>query len=128
MDESSVGSIGLEVLRFGLPILSSVLIVVLTALAKKLVDKMGIENNQKLDATIDKYVEVGVRFANQYATKKLDGRTIDSKDKLALATKTVLLELEQSGIKDVAEALIRARVESLLNSKEEAAKASGPKV
>lgn len=127
MDEVSVGSIGLEVLKFGLPILSSVLIVVLTALAKKFLDKMGIENNQKLDATIDKYVEIGVRYANQAASKKLDNRTLDSKDKLALATRTVLLELEQSGIKDVAEALIRARVESLLNVKAEAEK-DAPKV
>ena len=107
-----------ELGQFVLPIAASVLTVVLAALAKKLLDKWGLERSEKVDNMIDRYVGTSVEFAERFATKKLDGRVVDGKDKLALATRTVLAELKQSGIKDVGEELIKARIEAWLSAKE----------
>ena len=113
-DMTMLGGAGWELLKFLLPIVSSVLILVLSALGKKHVEKLGIERSERVDAMIDKYVEIGVNAAQRVATKKVDGRTLDRKDKMALATKTVLEELEQSCLKGVGETLIKARIESFL--------------
>jgi 16S rRNA U1498 N3-methylase RsmE len=110
-----------EVLTFLLPILGTVLTVILTALAKKWIDKLGIERSGKIDDMIDKYVEMGVEAAERIAINAAKasgaGGTGDGSDKKAHAVKTVLAELEQSGIKDVAEQLVVNRIEAYLEKK-----------
>lgn len=115
--EFSEVAIGL--LQFILPVVSSVLVVVLTALAKKWLDKLGVERSVKIDDMIDRYVDIGVKYAERVAVKKLDGHdSMTGVDKRNLAITTVLAELEQSGIKGVTEQLIKARIEKLLQDKE----------
>ena len=125
MDLGSLGGAGLEVLKFLLPVITTVLIVAISAYAKKGVDKMGLERSKEIDAMIDKYVEIGVNSAARVANKKIGGRELDKKDKLALATSTVLGELEQSGLKGIGEELIKARIESFLEVKRPSDKPSG---
>jgi len=108
----------LELLSFLLPVLASVLAIVLTALAKRGLDKMGVERSEKIDDMIDRYVGIGIDYAERAAKLKLDGRAYNGENKLTLATKTVLDELAQSGIRDVGESLIRARIEHALELKE----------
>jgi hypothetical protein len=109
-------AIGLEVLKFALPILATVAAALVPLLLKKLLDKMGVSHNKELDAMIDKYVDVGVKYAERAATKKLGGRELKSEDKAALAVSTVLKELEKAGVRKIGEELIRARIEAYLES------------
>ncbi len=113
--------VALVLLQFILPVVSSVLVVVLTALAKKWLDKLGVERSVKIDDMIDRYVDIGVKYAERVAQKKLDGRAeaLTGPEKRSLAVNTVLAELEQSGIKGVTEQLIKARIEKMLQDKEE---------
>jgi hypothetical protein len=114
------GSVALDVLAWLLPILGALLTLLLPQLLKKLIDKMGLERSKEIDALIDKYVKQGVDYAERFARLKLDGRELKSGDKLSLAVRTVLKELEQSGIRGVTEDLIKARIESYLELKEPA--------
>lgn len=116
MDWTTLGAAGLEILKFVLPIVSSVLLVVVTAFVKRWLDKMGIERSATIDKMIDDYVSIGVTYAERAARLKVDGKQLTSNDKLALATKAVLAELDQSKIKGVTEELIKARIESYLES------------
>lgn len=119
MDWASFGGAGMEIGKFLLPVLSTVLVIVLSALAKKLVDKLGVNRSVQIDEMIDKYVAIGVKAAERVATNKIgSSETLRSGDKMSLATKTVLSELEQSGIKGVAEELIKARIEHYLEVKD----------
>lgn len=111
----SWGAMGLDVLQFLLPIFGTILTIVLAALARKALQKAGIERSNQIDAMIDKYVGIGVNFADRAATKKLGGRAYKGEDKMRLAITTVMGELEQSGLKKVGEDLIRARIEDYLH-------------
>ena len=113
--ESALMSTGLEVFSFIVPLLATVITIAISALLKKGVDRLGVKRSQEVDDMIDKYVGIGVSYAKQAAEKKLEGRELTSGDKLGLATKTVLGELKQSGVKGVAEDLIVARIEAMLN-------------
>lgn len=108
----------MEVGAFVLPVLATILTVLGTAFAKKMLDKMGIERSEKIDDMIDKYVALGVESAQRFGEKKLDGgRDMAGRDKLTMAISTVLRELDQSGVKGVGEELIRHRIESYLGIK-----------
>lgn len=114
MDWSMLGGAGLEILKAVTPFIAIVLTIALSGLAKKNVQRLGIERSKDVDDMIDKYVGIGVNYVKRVAEKKLDGRELDKKDKLALATKTVLGELDQSGLKGIGEDLIKARIENWL--------------
>jgi hypothetical protein len=116
--ESVWASVGFEVLGAIMPILAGVITLALTALVKKGVDKLGISRSQEIDTMIDKYVGIGINYAQKAASNKLDGRSHDGKSKMTIAVKTVLDELNQSGITGVAEDLIVARIENALHDKE----------
>jgi len=108
------------ILNFLLPVLGTVITLFLVALAKKYIGKLGIERSVQVDAMIDKYVGLGVDSAEKLAANFLkanpDG-VVTGSSKKANAVNVVLAELEQSGIKGVAEELISARIEALLESK-----------
>ncbi|HUS89616.1 MAG TPA: phage holin, LLH family [Desulfosporosinus sp.] len=125
MDWSNLGGTGLEVLNFLLPVLSSAIVIVLSALAKKWVDKLGLERSERVDTMIDKYVGLAIHAAERTATKKIGGMELDGRDKLSLATRTVLGELEQSGLKGIGEELIKARIESYLEVRNPESKFKG---
>ncbi len=116
--ESIWASVGFEVLGAILPILATVVTLALTALVKKGVDKLGLTRSQDIDAMIDKYVGIGINYAEKAAANKLGGRSHDGESKMVLAVKTVLDELGQSGIAGVAEDLIVARIENALHEKD----------
>jgi hypothetical protein len=99
-----------------LPILASILTLLLAAGAKKLFEKWGVERSDKVDAMIDKYVGIGVNFAEVAGTKYLEtqGMKMSGGSKKAKAIKVVMDELKQSGVTDVAEDLVSARIESWL--------------
>lgn len=109
-----------QVLAFLLPILSTVLSLVIAALLKKWLDKLNIERSAKIDDMIDKYVKIGVDYVDKLvATKaKLNQASPASQDKLNMAVSTVMAELEQSGIKGVAESLVVARIEAALGARD----------
>ena len=107
----------LPVLEFLLPILATVLTVVGAALAKRWLDKAGVERSAQIDAMIDDYVEKGVLSAERAASNFL-GTKMAGESKKAHAVKVVLGELEQSGLKGVAQELISARIEAFLEGKE----------
>jgi hypothetical protein len=108
------------VLEFLLPVLGTILTIVAAALAKKYIGKLGVERSEKVDAMIDKYVGIGVDAAKKVAANYLaaNGQKLPGGSKKAKAVSTVLSELEQSGIKGVAEELISARIEAWLENKE----------
>lgn len=116
MDFSNFGGVGLQLLEFLLPLIAVVLTVGVAALLKKGVDSIGVNRSAQIDTMIDKYVEIGVNAAKMAAEKKLNTSSkMSGDDKLGLATKTVLTELEQSGLKSVGEQLIKDRIENFLH-------------
>jgi hypothetical protein len=109
-------SIGLAILQFVLPILGTVLASLAIWALKKLLTKLGLDENAKIDSMIDHYVHVGVNHAEKAAQKVIDTKLkLSGGDKMNIAVSTVLKELEESGIKDVGEDLIKARIEAYLN-------------
>ena len=64
---------------------------------------------------LTQYVPIGIGYAERWAKSKLsgDGKPA-SEDKMAVAVRTIMGELKQSGITEVGEKLIIARIESAL--------------
>lgn len=109
-------AIGLPIVQFVLPILGTVLASLAVVALKKLLTKLGLEENAKIDSMIDHYVHVGVNHAEKAASKLIETKLqLSGSDKMNLAVTTVLKELESSGIKAVGEELIKARIEAYLN-------------
>ena len=111
--------IALVVLKYLLPVILGVLALLATVGVKKLLEKWGVERSAAVDAMIDDYVKKGVGFAESWANHFMteNGAKAASTDKRAKAIGVVLGELKQSGITDVAEDLIVARIESMLVDK-----------
>ena len=109
----------LVLLDYLLPVIGSVLAILLAALAKKLLDKWGIERTEKLDAMLDDYTGKGVSYAEASARKYLaaTGSKMGGGDKKAKAIRVVMNELEQAGVTGIAEELISSRIESWLEVK-----------
>lgn len=99
-----------------LPLLGGLLVILGIAGVKKLLDKMGVERSEKVDGLIDRYVRMGISAAEVAGKKYLvtQGVKLASGSKKSRAVSTVLRELEQSGIKGVAEDLISDRIEHWL--------------
>lgn len=99
-----------------LPLLGGLLVILGIAGVKKLLDKIGVERSEKVDNLIDRYVRIGISTAEVAGKKYLaaQGVKLASGSKKSRAVSTVLRELEQSGIKGVAEALISDRIEHWL--------------
>lgn len=106
----------LVILNHLLPVIAGVLALLLAAGAKKLMDKWGVERSAQVDAMIDDYVGKGVDYAEVLARKYLkdNGSAMASSSKKAKAVNVVMGELKQSGITNVAEDLVVARIESWL--------------
>jgi hypothetical protein len=106
----------LTLLNYLLPVIGSILALLLAAGAKKLLDKWGIERSDKIDAMLDKYIGIGVSSAEVAATKYLaaTGSKMPGGNKKTKAIKVIMEELKQSGITNVAEELVSARIESWL--------------
>lgn len=107
-------SIAGDIFNWLMPILAPILSALLIYAAKRALDHFGIKQSQQTDEMIDKYVTIGVNYAQRFAEKKLGGKEVNNEDKLELAITTVLGELEQSGIKNVGRDLIVGRIESAL--------------
>jgi len=111
--------IAIVVLQYLLPVILGVLALFATVGVKKLLEKWGVERSAKVDAMIDDYTKKGVNFAQSWANHYFAANAAKpaSEDKKAKAIAVVLAELKQSGITDVAEDLIVARIESFLVEK-----------
>lgn len=109
----------LLVLKYLLPVIAGILAILMIVGVRKLMEKWGIERSERIDAMIDTYVHKGVNFAEvmarKYMTKNLD--KMGGTSKRAKAVTVVMDELKQSGITDVAEDLVVARIESWLEDK-----------
>jgi len=110
----------LPILDWVLPVVAAILTIALVALAKKHVGKLGIERSKVVDDMIDRYVSMGVSAAERAGAAALaaQGQKLPGSSKKSVAVKVVLAELEQSGVKGVAEQLIKARIEAFLEDKE----------
>lgn len=119
-------SLGIPVATWMLPIIGAVVSALLIWGGRKLLKKFNVDN-QQLDEMLTKYVKIGVDYAERFAENKLaaQGEKVPSTDKLSLATKTVLAELDKAGITKVGEQLIQARIESWLTDKDAAEGKSG---
>jgi len=99
-----------------LPVLATIVVTALVALIKKGIDKLGVTRSQEIDDMLDKYVGIGIGYAERWASSKLSGDGKPSGEaKLAVAVKTVIGELDQSGITGVLETLIVGRIEAALD-------------
>lgn len=106
----------LPILDWVLPVVAGILTLVLIAVSKKYIGKLGIERSDKVDDMIERYVTMGIAAAEKSADVVLKAQQgkLTGGSKKALAVKVVLAELEQSGIKGVAEELISNRIEAAL--------------
>lgn len=102
--------------QYLLPVLAGILVLLGIAGIKKLLDKWGVQRSEAIDDMIDNYVRKGVNFAEVMARKYLaaNNAKMSGESKQAKAVKVVMDELEQSGVKGVAEDLVIARIESWL--------------
>ena len=98
------------------PVIVAVLTIVATALAKKALDKMGVERTAKTDELVTSLVGNAVLATQRIAELKLreQGLKLAGTDKKAEAVKIVLDQLEAAGIKDVARKVIENRIEAVL--------------
>lgn len=110
-----------------LPVLGTVLGILLMALIKKGLDKLGIDRSEKLDQRLDDYVGKGVAVAERWARNYLsnNGEKVGSMSKKDKAINVVLRELEQAGVRDVGEQLIADRIEAWLEVNDPKAPESG---
>ena len=106
--------------QYLLPVIAAILSIVLAALAKKYIGKLGIERSEKVDAMIDKYVDIGINAAERAGTVylKANKMKLPGSTKKFRAIETVLEELKQSGVTDVGKELIATRIESWFEDKE----------
>jgi hypothetical protein len=115
--DSIWSTIWMGVLEGLLPLLAAVITAALTLLIKKGIDRIGVAHSKEVDDMIDKYVGIGVDYAKKLATNKLaSGSKLAGEDKMALAVKTVMGELQQSGVTGVTKELVIARIEALLQN------------
>lgn len=114
-------SIGIPVLTVLLPVIAALVTALLVWGGRKLLKHFNI-SNADLDARLQDYVKIGVDYANAWAVQRLKatGTKPASEDKLGLATRTVLGELDKAGITKVGADLIIARIESFLADKKAA--------
>jgi len=98
------------------PVIVAVLTIVATALAKKALDKMGVERTAKTDELVTSLVGTAVATTERVAMLKLreQGLKLAGSDKKAEAVKIVLDQLEAAGIKDVARKVVENRIEAVL--------------
>ena len=108
--------IAISIFGYLLPVIASIITLLAIIGVRKLFDKFGLERSEKVDDMIDKYVHMGINAAEVVGEKYLKMRNVKmpGEDKIDMAIKTVMTELEQSGIKDVAEELIVNRIEHWL--------------
>lgn len=101
------------------PIIAGVLTILIAAGSKKLLDKWGLERSAQIDGMIDNYAQKAVDYAEvlgrNYLT--LNSTKLSGASKKANAVSMVLKELEKSGITNVAEQVISARIEHWLEVK-----------
>ena len=99
------------------PVIVAVLTIVATALAKKALDKMGVERTAKTDELVTNLVGNAVAATNRIAQLKLaeQGVKLAGSDKKAEAVRIVLGQLESAGIRDVAQQVIEDRIEAILD-------------
>lgn len=115
--ESMWVTIGSGLAQALIPVLSTILVAALVALAKKGIDKLGIKRSQEIDTMLDKYVGIGIGYAERFALNRLNSNgksVVTGEDKLGIAVTTVMKELDQSGITGVVESLIIGRIEHAL--------------
>lgn len=107
----------LSILAWLSPILVSVLTLVLTALVKKWLDKLGVERTLKTDELVTNLVTMSIASVEKVALNKLKETqsTTAGTDKKAQAVNMVLGQLEAAGIKDVAKKVVEDRIEALLH-------------
>jgi hypothetical protein len=110
--------LGIPVLTLLLPVIGAALTALLIWGGRKGLAKLNM-NTPDMDARLQEYVKIGVNYADAWARQKLaeTGAKPAPTDKLGLATKTVLTELEKSGLAKVGTDLIVARIESYLTEK-----------
>lgn len=107
----------LLILKWLLPVLSTVLTLIATAMARKWLKKLGLEEAAKLDSMIDDYVSKGVNAAERWANNQINV-AIPGSMKKQKALSIILDELAQSGIRNVAVELLSNRIEAYLEGKE----------
>jgi hypothetical protein len=106
----------LSILGWLAPVLATVLTLVLTALVKKWLDKLGVEKTAKTDELVTSLVGNAVSAAERYAVLKIgEGTPVAGSDKKTQAVKIVLDQLESAGIKDVAAKVVEDRIEAWLH-------------
>ena len=111
-----MGDVGLEIVKAVIGILAPVLSILLIALVKKALDKMGLERSAALNSLVEKHVADAVEYVERYANVLVDQK-ISSSSKASMATKTVMDELKKAGVTNVAEDFIRRRIEAYLEIK-----------
>lgn len=103
-------------LPYVLPLLATLLTILVSVGVKKLIDKFGLDRTERVDDLIDKYVGVGINYAEVMARSYLSntGDKMPSLTKKQKATKVVMNELKKAGVLDVTQELVSARIESWL--------------
>jgi hypothetical protein len=99
------------------PVIIAVLTILATALAKKLLDKLGVERTAKTDELVTNLVGNAVSTVERVAMLKLKehGLKLAGSDKKAEAVKIVLDQLQAAGIRDVARKVVENRIEAFLH-------------
>lgn len=86
-------------------LVGAVILAVLTPLIIKLgtatSNKMGVENSQKLQTSMENIARSGVQFAEEWGHKKIkEGKTVSGDDKLSKATEFAVEQIQKYGLDD----------------------------
>jgi len=94
-------------------ILGTPLVIGITLLVRKQLNKLGISNTAAIEALVTGVVEQGVLYAEQEAARKAaEGDLADSGTKMELATDFILLQLKTLGLAEMARDELVRRIEA----------------
>lgn len=92
----------------------SVLLFALTALATKLFQRAGLKLSQDQETAFDAIIAKGISAAEEAAHKAIGGIKLTGDDKLGVALKFVLSQIDAQGLAKKGEDLIKDRIHSAL--------------
>ena len=94
-------------------ILGTPLVLFLTLLARKQLNKLGITNTAAIEALVAGVVQQGVMYAEQEAARKAaEGDAADTGTKMEMATNFIILQLEALGLAEMARDELVRRIEA----------------
>lgn len=109
-------SIYSDLLNQAITFAGTLLFIALTALVAKLRQRAATKISQDQESAFDQIIQRGIAFAEEAARKKVGELKLTGDDKLGIALKFVLSQIDAQGLEKKAEDAIKDRIHAALGS------------